>query len=280
MKKIRNIAILGTENSHARAFAGLIRNCPELKLIGAYGSESSANMRFEHDFGIPCTENPQAFVGKVDGIMITARHGGTHLPLAKPYFKSVSAIFVDKPICCTTSDTEELLRSAKDSNVFLCGGSCLQYAPSLLRLRALADEHRDDIVGASFSAPIEMESPYGGFLFYAPHLVQMCLTVFGNGVKSVYAVHHGDYISALLDYGTFCATLIFGCDAYSASISFRNKTVNGCVKNIPNLYKREFMTFRQGLKNPKSNLSAEFADHVRICSAIEESYKLNGTISL
>ena len=62
MKQIKRIAILGTENSHAQAFTNLIRTCPELTLIGAYGTEPAANERFSVNFGVPCVTDPAAFI--------------------------------------------------------------------------------------------------------------------------------------------------------------------------------------------------------------------------
>ena len=96
MKQIRRIAVLGTENSHALAFANLIRTCPELTLVGAFGAEPAANERFSSTFGVPCVTDPAAFAGRVDGVMVTARNGSTHLELARPYL-------TPEPCCLWTS---------------------------------------------------------------------------------------------------------------------------------------------------------------------------------
>ena len=136
------------------------------------------------------------------------------------------------------------------------------------------------MIGASFSAPVEMESPYGGFLFYAPHLVQMCLTVLGNGIRAVRAIRQGDHVTALLRYDTFCASLFFGCDTYSATVSFRTNTYAGTVRNIPGLYTKEFAVFRAQLNGTRRAVPAGLSDHVRIACAIEESYRTGTDIPL
>lgn len=273
MKQIKRIAILGTENSHARAFAELIRTCPELTLIGAWGAEPEANARFTQAFGVPCSDDPTAFVGQADGVMITARNGNTHLELARPYLTADRTLFVDKPLCGNVQDAEELIRLATDRGARLCGGSCLQYAPSLLRLRDRVAAERDAIVGASFSAPVEPDSPYGGFSFYAPHLVQMCLTVLGNEIRSVRAIRQGDHVAALLRYDSFCASLFFGCDAYAASVTYRNSTQNGSVRCIPTLYAKEFSVFRSLLRGHDKPIQTGLCDHIRVVCAIEESFR-------
>lgn len=273
MKQIKRVAILGTENSHARAFATIMRTCPEITLVGAYGAEPAANARFTADFGVPCIDDPAAFAGHVDGVMVTARNGATHLALARPYLTSGTVLFVDKPLCATAAETEELLRLAKENGARLSGGSCLQYAPSLTRLREKVMSARSDVIGASFAAPVELDSPYGGFLFYAPHLVQMALTVLGDDVRSVRAIRQGDHVTALLNYGSFCASLFFGCDTYTASVSFRTGTLFGSVKNIPALYAKEFSVFRAELSGKRVPLDCGLDAHVRVATAIEESYR-------
>ena len=139
---------------------------------------------------------------------------------------------------------------------------------------------RADVIGASFSAPVEPESPYGGFLFYAPHLVQMCLTVLGNEIRTVRAIRQGNHITALLEYADCCASLFFGCDTYSATVSFRTNTYAGTVKNIPRLYTKEFSVFRAQLNGTCRTVPTGLADHVRIACAIEESYRTGDVISL
>lgn len=280
MKQIKRVAILGTENSHARAFATLMRTCPEITLVGAYGAEPAANARFTADFGVPCLGDPAAFAGHVDGVMVTARSGAAHLALARPYLTPGSVLFVDKPLCGSIAETEELLRLAKENGAMLSGGSCLQYAPSLVRLREKVDAARSEVVGASFSAPVELDSPYGGFLFYAPHLVQMALTVLGDNVCSVRAIRQNDHVAALLNYGSFCASLFFGCDTYTASVSFRTGTLLGSVKNIPALYAKEFSVFRAELGGRHIPNESGLGAHVCVASAIEESYRTGTEVRL
>ncbi len=280
MKQIKRVAILGTENSHARAFATLMRTCPEMTLIGAYGAEPAANERFTADFGVPCAADPAAFAGQVDGVMVTARNGAAHLALARPYLTPGTVLFVDKPLCGTVAETAELECAARENGALLSGGSCLQYAPSLLRLRDKVNAARTEVIGASFSAPVELDSPYGGFLFYAPHLVQMCLTVLGGDVKSVRAIRQDDHVAATLCYDSFCASLFFGCDTYTASVSFRTGTLFGSVKNIPALYAKEFSVFRAQLNGTHRATLTGLSDHVRIACAIEESYRTGNEILL
>ena len=85
------IAILGTENSHAYAFANLVKNNAKYKdveIVGVYGYDENANKKLV-DEGLVSyvAKDPHEFVGKVDGIMVTARHGDHHHEYALPYVK-------------------------------------------------------------------------------------------------------------------------------------------------------------------------------------------------
>ena len=79
------IAIIGSENSHAMGFASVLapksgeRKFPDIELVGVCGDEKS-NAAIAEKTAVTCfTDDPNAFLGKVDGIMVTSRHGGVHL---------------------------------------------------------------------------------------------------------------------------------------------------------------------------------------------------------
>lgn len=280
---IKRVAILGTESSHARAFARLLQNSKTVRLIGAYGTEEAANRGFREAFGVECSATPDAFRDEVDGVLITARNGADHLALARPYLHPGKTVFVDKPLCNDPGEAEELIALARKNRVNLCGGSCLKFALPLLRLRA-AVESDPCVIGASFSAPVEMQSAYGGFLFYAPHLIEMALTVLREPIRSIRAIRQGDTVTALLRYDTFCASLFFGCDAYTAAVSFRTcgKHCEVRLDSIPSLYAKELSHFCKLLSTNPTGLpdSSSLADHVRIADAIRRAYESDTEILL
>ena len=80
------IAILGSENSHCMGFASVLapltgeKRFPDLELIGIMGDEESNRAVMDKTAVTPASTDPAAFVGEVDAAMITARHGGRHLP--------------------------------------------------------------------------------------------------------------------------------------------------------------------------------------------------------
>ena len=282
MNHIRKIAILGTENSHARVFARMIAECGDMELVGAFGTEPEANARFREEFGTDCSAtSPDAFAGKVDGVFITARNGAFHLPYARPYLTRGMTVFVDKPICNDPREADELIALAKQTGARLCGGSCLKFSTALRRLRVAVEKSKSPVIGASFSAPVEINSVYGGFLFYSPHLAEMVLTVFGNGIRSVRAVRNGASVAAWLRYDGFCVSLFFGCDIYTASVSTSTSEYHCEVRNFGSLFAREFAVFRDLLRGRGIAAAADhLADHVVLADAIRRAYESGEEILL
>jgi hypothetical protein len=68
--------------------------------------------------------------------------------------------------------------------------------------------------------PFYFDSPYGGFYFYAQHLVEIMTTIFGEEVSSIFAERSGDELTFIARYDTFTVTgkYIEGCKYYSASV--------------------------------------------------------------
>ena len=277
------IAILGTESSHATAFAQLIRRTAGMELIGAYGADPEANKRFEAQFTVPVTEDPTAFVPVADAVMITTRDGGSHLPLVRPYLRPSMTAFIDKPFCRSVPDAENLVRTARQQGTRLCGGSSLKYAPRIRMLKKWIASSDVPVIGASFSAPVELQSPYGGFKFYAAHLIEMALGVFGyEGMRAVRAIRHENAVTALLIYDRFCVSLFFGCNAYTANIAFSTYVKTLEITDIPGLYGKEFAVFRSLVRRrsmPISDPECLIAP-VRITNAIEESFETDREVEL
>ena len=139
----------------------------------------------------------------------------------------------------------------------------------------------EKVCAAQFCAPVEMESPHDGFFFYAQHLVEMCLAIFGNNVKSVFAIRNNEKLAAVLNYGSFCATLSFGCNIYTASITFENFEKHTEIKNVIRLYGNELSYFLSLLKGKELKYSAKDVIYpVFVLDAIYRSYNEGCEITL
>lgn len=279
---MKRIAIIGTENSHASAFASLLAENSTVKIIGAFGTDPNANRTFSEKFGIDCSAASAGdFAGLADGVMITSRDGKSHFESALPYMVAGSTVFIDKPITISVHEAKRLADLAALSGAKLCGGSCLKYSAGITGLRKLAEAEPSDICGASFCAPVEMDSPYSGFFFYAQHLVEMCTAVLGENIVSVYAKRTPTKASVLLNYGNFCASLFFGSDIYTATLTLRSHDRHTEIKNVTALYANELSYFVSLLNGGKPKFSPQSVIYpVIILNAISRSFTENKEIIL
>lgn len=279
---MKKIAIIGTENSHASAFASLLSESKNVKIIGAFGTDPNANQAFSSKFGIDCSATSAAdFAGLVDGVMITSRDGHSHFASALHYMVAGMTVFIDKPITISVGEAKRLADLSSLSGAKLCGGSCLKYSEEISELRSLANARPSGICGASFCAPVEMESPYGGFFFYAQHLVEMCVSVLGENVISVFAKRTSSGVSVLLNYGDFCASLFFGSDIYTATLTFGSYDRHVEIKNVTDLYADELSYFISLLNGEEPKYSPRSVIYpVIILDAINRSFNENREILL
>ena len=114
------IAILGCENSHADMFLDIIKNekIDDVEVVGVYSYDSDAAERVSKKYGIPIAQSYDEFVGKIDGLIITARHGDHHYKYAKPYLDSKIPLFIDKPITISEKEAVEFMSILKENHIF------------------------------------------------------------------------------------------------------------------------------------------------------------------
>lgn len=238
------IAILGCENSHAKSFLAPIRDglYPELEVVGVYSNEPEAAAAIHEEFGVHVMERYDELVGQLDGLIVTARHGDNHYRYAKPYLASGIPMFIDKPFTCLEEDGEALMREAKANGVKLCGGSICALLPET---QALAAAVKDGTVGAlrggAVSCPIYMDSPYGGFFFYAQHLVDIMTAVFGEDVRAIRAERTEGGVHLIARYDGYCVSGTYGeaQPFYSISVYGEKATDTKCLNITAECFRRE-----------------------------------------
>ena len=278
------IAILGTENSHARAFCNLIyKGAPangfvpyaDFEVIGLCGDSAEENELLREITGgkAEISDNGDKWVDEVDAVMVTARHGGKHLAYAKKYIEAGKPAFIDKPITIDPEEALELVRIAKKNNVPLCGGSSLGAIEDTAKAKALRNngEKLERVYGGSVCAPINMKNDWGDFFFYSQHLVQIMTEVFGHDVKSILGVSRDDAATFIARYADYDVTGHFGSFAYAATI-YAKSSVHHFDLSLDNAYLNEFRRFEHMVRTggmPESY--EELINPVFILNAIKEA---------
>lgn len=267
------IAILGSENSHAAAFAKIVKGglglgdgYPDFEIVGAYGSSPQANENLK-ELGVPyIAENYDEFAGKVDAVMITARHGDNHLKYAEPYFKSGIPMFIDKPFTISEEDALTLAKKARENGCALCGGSVLRVVPEIKALKKLTapalggeSEVTGKIISGSVSAPLFYMDGCGGFFFYSQHLVEMILEVFGPDMRSVRAFlnRESGKITVICRYDGFDVSAHFGTKDYTAAVYAENITLFKTVDFTSDCFRYEFEDFSRTVRYNRMEISFE-----------------------
>ena len=274
------IAILGCENSHAGAFLRIIKEeqINDVEVVGIYSYDPAASETLNKQYGVYVAKDFDEFVGKIDGLVITARHGDNHYKYAKPYLDSKIPIFIDKPITISEKEAVEFMKVLKDNAIPACGGSMCIYSDHVLELKeTIAKGEYGKVIGGSVRAPLDPDSEHGGFYFYAQHMVQTACELFGYFPRSVQAFKCENTITVMIRYESYDITGIYLFNAgvwnYSQSIVFEKGIVSGMDK-LTNAASREFHSFYDVLRGEQPHHSYdELFSSVFIMNAIERSMK-------
>lgn len=277
---MKKIAILGCENSHADTFLSLIKEKEEfsdIEVVGVYSDDRTAADKLHDKFGVCVIGNYAEAVGKIDGLIITARHGGNHYKYAKPYIEIGIPMFIDKPITINAEEAVEFMRKLKDHNVNIVGGSSLKHDVFVQQLKTeTIYEVGGKTLGGYVRAPYQSESIYGGFYFYAQHLVEMVCEIFGRFPISVTARQNGKQIHVLFHYENYDCVGVY-CDnnyIYYASRMAQDSTKSIEIPATNDWFYKEFKEFYRILSEEKQTVEYdEFISPVFIMNAIEKAMK-------
>ena len=272
------IAILGVENSHADTFLDFYFNkkrYPDIEVVGLYSEESDAAERLSKEFGVPVAKSYDEFVGKVDGIMITARHGKNHYKYAKPYIATKTPMFIDKPISADYKEAVEFAKDLYKNGVQVSGGSILMFAEYVAKLKNYVENtNKEDVFGGFFRTPVSLVNEYGNFSFYAAHLIQAMSEVFGYFPKSVLAVGKGKTVTGIVryDYCDVSFEFVDGNYTYYASVSTKDGVEGAVYKLQREAYHPEMDEFVNLVRGGKMEHSfTKFIAPVAVMSAMEEA---------
>ncbi len=274
---MKRIAFLGCENSHAKNFLNIIKSdeCySDYEVVGVYSEDVTAAKALSDEFGVKILGSYDEAQGDVDGVVITARHGAKHYEYAKPYIKSGIPMFIDKPITVDGGEAVEFMRELKASGVRICGGSSLKHAKLV---RELANDVKESAGGKTLGgivrAPVDIESVYGGFYFYAQHLVEMLCEIFGRYPDSVLAKRNGVEITVQFSYPEYTVFGVYYDHVYEyCAVRFAKKDSSGGKVTLDGCFALEFAEFDALMRGNAQSVSYDdFIAPVFIMNAIVAS---------
>lgn len=272
------IAILGCENSHADAFVDYALNSGKIndvEIVGVYSDEEAANERLREKFGVYTAKSYDEFVGKIDGLMITARHGDNHYKYAKPYIESGIPMFIDKPITISEEDAVEFMKELKANNVKVTGGSCCVYDSLVGHLKSAIECGRyGKAYGGFLRAPLGSNEKYGGFFFYSQHLVQVMCEIFGYYPESVKMYEKNEVLTYVARYSDYdiVGEFVEGNFTYYVSASLEKDIIGDTFLVDASCFAVEFEEFYKLLNGEAQRQSyEEFIAPIFILNAMQRS---------
>lgn len=263
---IFKLGIIGTDTSHAGAFANLLNGgtVQGAKIVAAYkgGSPDIESSRSRVDkyaeelktkWGVEIVNDIPTLASKVDGILLLSLDGRTHLSQFRAVLAAKKPVFIDKPLASTLADAREIARLAKEAGVPWFSASSLRYSEITSTLAG------PGILGAMAWGPGPFEEHHQLELsWYAIHPIEILFTLMGSGCEEVTRVSGADSdeitckwtdgrlgtVRALRPYGTYGA-VVFRKDGVAMSPSKPHTDYEGLV--------REIVKFFETGKPPVSN---------------------------
>ena len=280
------IGIIGSENSHAMAFSEIFNLSgaySDIKVTAVWGEDQEASQNIHDKCGVAIMK-PEAMLPNVDAVMVTSRNGKLHPGYVRPFIEAGKPAFIDKPIANDAREADEVMDLAQRKGIPLTGGSSLKLVDGTLAAKAFAQDQADkgELIGGYVFAPVSMVNEYGGFYFYASHLVEIALTVFGYTPLSATAFRGSSGVSAILEYAVFNVSLQFTDSVYNYGSVVLGKS--GCDMRqitLANAYDREVAHFAEMLKTGRMPQPySELAMPVHVLGAIEKAYTTGASCAI
>ena len=285
------IGLIGSQNSHADAYASLINLQDAGKMYGTvrvthiWGEEDARTKEVAEKCKIPnIVAKHTDMIGQVDGVICVRRHGGKHLEDAMPFLKAKIPAFVDKPLACSVADARAMIAAAHEAAVGFSSFSTLRYAPETVDFVAALRKDAGDLRAGTSAGHCEPESEYGGIFFYGIHAVELMTEAFGYGVESVLALKHGPNVSALCAYknGATVAVELLGDAKYVFHLSaFGKEAWHATEVGVKSAYEAGIKIILATLVEQSWPIDSDFlVEPIQILAAIELSVKENRLVKL
>ena len=276
---IKRIAILGCENSHANTFLSFLEDkekYPDIEVAGVFSEDAEAAEKLKARFGVPVLPSFDCLKGKLDGLVVTARHGNDHYRFARPYIADGIPMFIDKPITVKEDEAVVFMRECEAAGVRVTGGSCCIHCDEVVKLREKVAADPSAVLGGFVRAPINLCNPYGDFFFYAQHPVEILCEIFGRYPSAATAHLNGKNICASVRYPDYEISLLMtdGVYVYSATVASKEGNAGGefPVKSSSPCFGIEFDSFVSLLRGGEMKTTyRDFIAPVFVMNALNRS---------
>jgi hypothetical protein len=133
------------------------------------------------------------------------------------------------------------------------------------------------------SAPLVIDSPYSGFYFYASHLAEICLAVFGWEPEAVTARNNEGQDTAIFHYANFDTVCAYtpGCGHYFVQLTGKKDVLEAKEIDLAPAYRLEAEEFVEMVRSGRMPYGYEqLMEPVFCMNAIEKSYQTGETVRI
>jgi predicted dehydrogenase len=131
-------------------------------------------------YGFTVVDEPEAMIGKVDGVLITEALPFRYAELAAPFIRAGVRTFLNRPLAASAEEAAKLLKLGRDFKNPILAASALTVDPQVLAIR----QGRGEYVPLKV---VNVTGPSNHFWNYAPHVISALVSALGAGIEEVYA---------------------------------------------------------------------------------------------
>ena len=170
------IALVGTENSHAREIIHHLNAHPisdAARIVALVGTDDEHNQKLLADGGITqLVPTSTELIGSVDALIVTNRDGARHREHAVPFLEAGIPVWVDKPLAASTADARAILDAANQTSTPVTSYSAVRWVADAETL-AQGTQTVGDLQAVTVTGPADPGSEYSGIFFYGIHAADL-----------------------------------------------------------------------------------------------------------
>ncbi|TDD57976.1 Gfo/Idh/MocA family oxidoreductase [Kribbella antibiotica] len=170
------IALVGTENSHAREIIQHLNTHPisdAARIVALVGTDDEHNQTLMTNGGITqLVPTSTELIGSVDALIVTNRDGALHREHAKPFLDAGIPVWVDKPLAASTADARAILEAAERTSTLVTSYSAVRWVADADTL-AQSIESVGELQAVTVTGPADPDSEYSGIFFYGIHAADL-----------------------------------------------------------------------------------------------------------
>jgi hypothetical protein len=258
------LGIVGTDTSHAVAFASLLNDSANkdhiagARVVAAFkgGSpdveESHTRVdrfadQLQSKYGVEIVPDIATLLTKVDAVLLESVDGRTHLPQFREIARAGKPVFIDKPLAASYKDAVAIAGTARDAGVKWFSASSLRFSENLPALRI------EGLNGVIAWGPGPLEAHHElDLAWYGIHTVEILYTLMGKGCEEVTRVStpDADVVTGRWSDGRIGVIRVNRPYSAFGAVAFSPKLIKTSDKNLnagyENLVKEIIAFFRSG----------------------------------